>query len=558
MSFIDEYIRKHDFSILEKTTSIDESTIEKGCVPDIISAAYVEKGGTIYLLKENGTTERIGSREYWDKIMQFGITDDKVAKFATDIEHTRELENCGLCNRHKNTTALLNLAVTNRCDLRCWYCFFYEERAGFIFEPSIEEIKNGIVKTREINGYTPPIQITGGEPTLRHDLTEIIQMSKELGSSHVQLNTNSITIAIDFVENQKATMERIARWVEAGLKTIYMSFDGLKPSANSNQKNHYETPFALEAYSKGGIKSIVLVPTVSQLNIKETPDIVRFAIHNTNRGIRAVNFQPLSMVGLIKKGDREKLRVVQSDIIEELHRAFDIGMEAWYPVSAVATLADIVGRGPHVHFYNNEKCGVATYLYVNRENMSFTPITKFIDIDNFINDANKIYGSAFKKAAFGASLLPGAILYGNIRKSLAKKLMKYILIDELPNGGKLSSIVETILAKGDYSALRVFHHNFLFLGMMHFQDYYNYDINRVQRCSIHYAAGNKLIPFCAYNVFPDINRDKFLAANKLSGEQAMRLKEESDTAKERVTEFRKRSKELIKSPIYKEIYDIHN
>ena len=38
---------------------------------------------------------------------------------------------------------------------------------------------------------------------------------------------------------------------------------------------------------------------------------------------------------------------------------------------------------------------------------------------------------------------------------------------------------------------------------MHFQDAYNYDIERVKRCVIHYATPDgKLYPFCTYNSGP--------------------------------------------------------
>ena len=38
---------------------------------------------------------------------------------------------------------------------------------------------------------------------------------------------------------------------------------------------------------------------------------------------------------------------------------------------------------------------------------------------------------------------------------------------------------------------------------MHFMDAYNYDINRVKRCVIHYTAPNGLVyPFCTYNSGP--------------------------------------------------------
>jgi uncharacterized radical SAM superfamily Fe-S cluster-containing enzyme len=38
---------------------------------------------------------------------------------------------------------------------------------------------------------------------------------------------------------------------------------------------------------------------------------------------------------------------------------------------------------------------------------------------------------------------------------------------------------------------------------MHFQDSYNYDIERVKRCCIHYVVPDgRIIPFCAYNSGP--------------------------------------------------------
>ncbi len=551
---VEEIAEKENFKVLEVTKSVDERTIGDGKIPKTINAAYVEKNGVVYLLKESGTIERIGSLEYWNQIKKFEAKENYVAKLNTKIKHKLDLASCGLCDMHKNSTALLNIVATNRCDLRCWYCFFYEEKAGFVYEPSIEEIKKQIEVARDMNGYTPPIQITGGEPSLRHDLHKIIKVGKELGSPHIQLNTNSVSLGIQYFEEPEKAVARVKKWKEAGLNTIYTSFDGVTDKPNSNIKNHYEFPFALEAYYNGGVKSIVLVPTVSQLNLKEMPAVVKFAINNVEKGIKGVNFQPISLVGFIKKGDREKLRVVQSDIVYELEKEFGIGMDAWYPVPTVAALADIIGKEPHVHFYNNEKCGIATYAYIDAEKRKMHAITEFIDVDRFIMDIIEMHGSKLKKALFGAKLVPTAIKYGSLRKALAEKLKGYILQDELPNGVKISDLLEEIIEKGNYKALGAFHQYFLFFGMMHFQDYYNYDVNRVQRCSIHYAAGKRIIPFCTYNVFPSIHRDRFLKLNRIKGKEAEKLMEESKKAKEKVIEFRERKDEIVASPIYKNAY----
>ena len=143
-----------------------------------------------------------------------------------------------------------------------------------------------------------------------------------------------------------------------------------------------------------------------------------------------------------------------------------------------------------------------------------------------------------------------------MRKALAEKLKEYIIQDELPSGDKLSEILEDVIEKGDYRALGKFHHQFLFLGMMHFQDYYNYDVNRVQRCSIHYLAGNRLIPFCTYNVFPNIHRDRYLSKHKVTGERAEKLVKKSMEAKERVEKFRERKDEIVSSETYRKIYGL--
>ena len=60
----------------------------------------------------------------------------------------------------------------------------------------------------------------------------------------------------------------------------------------------------------------------------------------------------------------------------------------------------------------------------------------------------------------------------------------------------------------DHSAGRgkgdgTFTYKTLLVAGMHFMDAYNYDINRVKRCVIHYTAPNGLVyPFCTYNSGP--------------------------------------------------------
>ena len=49
----------------------------------------------------------------------------------------------------------------------------------------------------------------------------------------------------------------------------------------------------------------------------------------------------------------------------------------------------------------------------------------------------------------------------------------------------------------------IYNWNMQLIGGMHFQDSYNYNVDRVKRCAIHYAAPNgRMYPFCTYNSGP--------------------------------------------------------
>jgi uncharacterized radical SAM superfamily Fe-S cluster-containing enzyme len=61
------------------------------------------------------------------------------------------------------------------------------------------------------------------------------------------------------------------------------------------------------------------------------------------------------------------------------------------------------------------------------------------------------------------------------------------------------NLISNLLSKGDYDSLVDFMGNVIMLGMMHFMDPYNLDLERVKHCDIHYSTEKGLIPFCTYN-----------------------------------------------------------
>ncbi|MEE2606031.1 MAG: radical SAM protein, partial [Thermoproteota archaeon] len=92
---------------------------------------------------------------------------------------------------------------------------------------------------------------------------------------------------------------------------------------------------------------------------------------------------------------------------------------------------------------------------------------------------------------------------------VVRKLKGFIDKEKQPAGLDLAKMFSSILMKRSFDAVGGFHVKGLFLGMMHFQDKYNEDLERLQRCDIHYVTPDlRIIPFCAFNVIPEWYRDR--------------------------------------------------
>ena len=66
--------------------------------------------------------------------------------------------------------------------------------------------------------------------------------------------------------------------------------------------------------------------------------------------------------------------------------------------------------------------------------------------------------------------------------------------------GLLRNHLLPILRTGSYESLGELHRKMLLISSMHFMDPYNFDLERVQRCVIHYAVPDgRIIPFCTMN-----------------------------------------------------------
>nr|WP_235856143.1 radical SAM protein [Methanolobus halotolerans] len=395
---------------------------------------------------------------------------------------------CGLCVSHRTSTILANIDVTNRCNMSCPICFANARNSGRIYEPSKEQIYDMMTMLR--NQQPVPchsIQFTGGEPTVREDLPELIKMAKELGFVQIQIATNGLRFAqsVDFGKEL----------AEAGMQTLYLQFDGISAEPYIKMRGFNAFPLKLKAIDnsrKAGLRSITLVPTLSKgVNDEQVGDIIRFAAENRDI-VKGVNFQPVSFTGRICQQEREKNRITIPDLtrLVEEQTEGEISGDAWYPVPFVVPISRFLAKARHKALPEmtvHPHCGAATYLFV--DNGRIVPITDFVDVEGLMEMIDE---ASYELNDNGHNLL--------VIGKVLSKVPGFIDSKKEPKCVNVTKMLLNVLKEGESNVVKQFHRESLFLGAMHFQDMYNFDIKRVQQCGIHYATPDgKVIPFCTYN-----------------------------------------------------------
>ena len=451
----------------------------------VIPATIYEEDGKVYLNKtcpEHGDYTDLywGDYEQYKRAGEYEYLGTKLNNPRTEVEKGCPYD-CGICPDHSSHTVLAIIDVTNRCNLRCPICFAHSGAAGYLYEPTQEQIRGMLENLRANAPVAPPsLQFSGGEPTVRDDLPELVRMAKELGFRHVEVNSNGLRMAdsVDYCRTLK----------EAGVSTVYLQFDGVTPEPYIVARGLDLLEVKKKAFSNlkaGGFKSIVLVPVlVGGVNDDQVGDIIRFAIEHRDV-VRAVNFQPVSITGRINRKERMKMRITIPDLMRLAEEQTDglIKREDWYPVSAVVPLAQLVGKlkdRKYVDFSAHPHCGMATYLIADGEKV--TPINDCFDIDDFLDAIE----AASRKIDEGHRT--------RAKMTIAAAALKNI------DFGMLRRFILPLIWRGDYKSLSDLHYRMIMIGSMHFMDPYNFDLERVNRCVIHYATPDgRIIPFCTMN-----------------------------------------------------------
>ena len=197
-------------------------------------------------------------------------------------------KDCGLCKAHLRHPTLVEIELTQRCNLRCPVCFMAAEelQAAALPGPGSAELERLFASIMEKTGPHTSIQLTGGEPTIRRDLPDIVRQGRRAGFASIEVNTNGVVIA-----REPRLLDRL---VEAGISGIFLQFDGMSREVYRRVRGAdlLGTKLrAIENCRRAGIQVVLAMTIIKGVNDDQLGAVLQFALENRDV-VAGIAYQP--------------------------------------------------------------------------------------------------------------------------------------------------------------------------------------------------------------------------------------------------------------------------
>lgn len=469
----------------------------------VIAAAILEKEGKVMMEKtcpEHGFFDDLiySDVNLYLKIEKWAFEDGPGLNCPNITDAKKCPDDCGMCQMHLSRACVSNIDLTNRCNQKCPICFANANSQGYVYELTYEQAQKCLENIKKVN-YPQEhhaVQFSGGEPTLHPDFLKILKKSAEMGFTP-QIASNGKTIA--------ESLQFAYACKENGLRCVYLQFDGLDediyrclrgvPLLETKKK-------AIENCRKADI-DVVLVPTVVRtINENQVGEILKFALDN-NDVIIGISYQPVCLTGRISTQQRKRYRYTLSDLAWDIEKQTGLVKvyEDWYPLSIsqpISRFASLLRDTRYINVTCHSNCGLGTYLINNIADRTIKPvaISQVVDIEGLMIDLWHLV----KKIEKSDKLSP--INKGVVSLRFLNLLRRHFKKEKAPKGLTVAVLAQMIIrllrAEKEDSPWR-----FLLVAGMHFQDSWNYNLDRIKRCVVHYAApDDRIYSFCTYNSGP--------------------------------------------------------
>ena len=443
-----------------------------------IDAEYVfEEDRTFFVKKcevcgEEKTDMGAGKDEFlnWNKAKIVNIPPKIHLTEGSETEDSQCPTHCGTCKNHLQTACCVLIDITERCNQKCPFCFASANEDKIYSDIPLAEIEKKLDFLKEVGEDIPfNIQLSGGEPTVRNDLPEIVYKAKEKGFTYIQINSNGKRLGED---------EGYAKLLkDAGTSVIFMQFDGTCDEIYQELRGEklFETKKkAIENCRKAKLP-VTLVPTiVGGVNTENIGEMIDFMIENVDI-VKGIHFQPVTYFG---RHPQEKKRVSMFEVLKKMEeQKSELKVEDFIPISSGHPLCCFYS----IYTKNGDKIELQLSKKNKEEGISCCDTSQ--SGQTCCDNSKNIFGLEKNKY---------------IKKDRDFVINRWSVSEEevgvgrrLKNSDEISNIDEF---------LAFYKENTFTITGMAFQDIDTLDAERLKRCRVQVLSDdNKLVPFCAYN-----------------------------------------------------------
>ena len=241
----------------------------------------------------------------------------------------------------------LRISVTDRCNERCLYCLpagFHDwlPREKVLTLPEIIAVAEIAVRM----GVTR-FRITGGEPTARKEIVEVIAALASLpGVEHVSMTTNA------------TRLEKLAKPLrEAGLHSLNISLDALELELyHAITGGHLSHVLAgIDAAITAGFQIKLNTVLIRGKTEDQIEKLIDFA-EEKNIPLRFIELMPISSVEMLDDDHFLSVREVKKKLgeLHPIQRSFGAGPAQYFHLAGRKVILGFIGALTDLHFC--ERC----------------------------------------------------------------------------------------------------------------------------------------------------------------------------------------------------------
>jgi len=337
-----------------------------GSCHELVPTRRVERDGKVYLAKDCptcGTSEVLISNDAARHFLKRKLDPGSDHPTCPNIQ-------CQACKVHPRPRYAF-IDLTNRCNMNCPMCVDGVQGHGFVYDPPIEHFRTIFEHLAQFDPK-PTLALFGGEPTVRKDLIEIIEMARSYGFN-TRVLTNGIKLADpDYCAQLVGTHAHLLISYDGGNREAYAQMRGSDKFFDKKQQ-------AIANIAKLPRGRISYVSCLAWgMNDDRLPELLDFC-HGQHPKLHGIYLMPLVATWDPEEFDYAPERMTTEDCESLLAQCFpdyDVQFIPLGVASEITTLTSLFDRDPFPYYGTHPNCESLYVLISDGE--------KYLPLDHFL------------------------------------------------------------------------------------------------------------------------------------------------------------------------------